>query len=103
MINNPGSITAQIFDNCTHDEKELIANTAALIIKANSNRKYLALINNSNTEITLTLGELRKVANNKGIILKPGGSYEINSNNLYIGAVSAISKFACKISFTECI
>jgi hypothetical protein len=108
MINNVAnnvvsSSPKTTFDTCTHSDKSLIANSAAEIIAANSERKYAAFINNSTVDITLILAETSKAALNKGIILRPGGSYEINSNNLYVGVVSAISKFACKLIFVECI
>ncbi|MEH1912748.1 hypothetical protein [Nostoc sp.] len=103
MINNPASILIPIFDTCIHDEKELTANVAAVICKANGERKYAAFINNSQIEILLVLSELNKVTLNKGLLLKPGGSYEINFNNLYVGAVCAVSKFTCKLSFVECV
>lgn len=101
MINNVTNTAIAVFDNCTHGDKSLIANSAAEILAAKSDRKYAAFINNSPMEITLVLGETTKAVINKGIILKPGGSYEINSNNLYIGAVSAIAKTACKLIFIE--
>ncbi|MBE9210507.1 hypothetical protein IQ244_29195 [Nostoc sp. LEGE 06077] len=102
MINNVAS-GVQVFNTCTPGEKPLTANSATSIIEANANRRYAAFINNSNVEITLSFTEAAKAALNKGIVLKPGGSYEINSNNLYVGAVSAISKIAAKLSFVECI
>jgi hypothetical protein len=103
MINNPLSLFIPVFDSCTHDEKELNANTSVVIMKANAARKYAAFINNSQAEILLMLSELNKVTSNKGLLLKPGGSYEINCNNLYVGTVCAVSKFACKLSFVECV
>jgi hypothetical protein len=106
MINNVANVvssspTKTTFDTCTHGDKSLIANSAAEIIPANSERKYAAFLNNSTVDITLILGETNKAALNKGIVLRPGGSYEINSNNLYVGVVSAISKFVCKLIFIE--
>lgn len=103
MINNPPSISVPVFDSCTHSEKELTANLAAVVMPANSARKYAVIVNSSAVEIVLTLGALSTVSNNKGLTLKPGGSFEINFNNLYVGAICALSKFACKLSFMECI
>ncbi|BBD60598.1 hypothetical protein NIES2109_33970 [Nostoc sp. HK-01] len=104
MINNVASSSPiAVFDSCTHSDKSLIANSAAEILAAKSERKYAAFINNSSVEITLILGETNKAALNKGIVLKPGGSYEINSNNLYVGAVSAIAKLGCKLIYVECV
>lgn len=103
MINNPSSIAISVFDSCTHGEKQLTANVATIVIPVNTKRKYAAIINDSSVNIALTLGELTKVSNNIGLILKPGGSYEVNANNLYVGTICALSKFACKLSFVECI
>src|SRR5689334_8672804 len=91
------------FDTCTNDEKSLPKETKTEILKANTERKYGAFINNSSVDITLILGAADKGAINKGIILKPRGSYEINSQNLYLGAVFAVSAFATKLTFVECV
>lgn len=102
MITNYESV-ASVFATCSPGEKPLIGNSAALLFEANSSRKYAAIQNTSNVDITLSFSTAANTAVGKGIILKPGGSYEINSNNLYIGAISAISKFAAKVSFVECV
>lgn len=106
MINNVSISSSISFTTCTNSEKELIANTAITILASNGARQYGAFVNNSNVDITLILGEpgQGQASLNKGIILKPrGGSYEINSNNLYVGKVAAISGSNCKLSFVECI
>ncbi|MBD2354745.1 hypothetical protein H6G41_08900 [Tolypothrix sp. FACHB-123] len=91
------------FDTCTNDDKNLVANIKTEILKANAERKYAAFINNSSVDITLILGTADRGAINKGIILKPRGSYEVNSQNLYLGAVFAVSAFAAKLTFVECV
>lgn len=106
MINNVSSFDGIKLKTCTNSEKELAANIAVTVTNSNVARQYCAFINNSNIDITLILGEPGQgdTSLNKGIILKPrGGSYEINSNNLYIGKVSAIAASNCKLSFVECI
>lgn len=104
MINNvsPGE-SSNRFTTCNHDEKSLSANAKTEIINANPERKYAAFINNSSVDITLILGDTTQGAINKGIILKPRGSYEINANNLYTGKVVAIAASLCKLSFVECV
>lgn len=104
MINNvQESSGAMRFSHCEHGEKSLTKEIGDTILMANSNRKYAAFINNSSAGITLVLGSKNRAFLNKGIILKAGGgSYEINSNNLYIGEVSVISNATCKLSFLEC-
>ncbi|OUL34103.1 hypothetical protein [Nostoc sp. 106C] len=104
MINNISvSESNNRFNSCEGDEKVLVANTKAEVLNQNTDRKYAAFINNSVVDITLILGSTEKGAINKGIILKPRGSYEINANNLYLGKVSAVSAFACKLTYLECV
>lgn len=103
MINNVTNTSIAVFNNCNSSDKSLIANAATEILAAKSERRYAAFINNSPVKITLVLGETNKTALNKGIVLNPGGSYEINANNLYVGAVSAIAQTACKLIFVECV
>lgn len=100
--NSSNTVVVTKFSNCTHGEKDLIANISDTILNANSDRQYAAFINNSIFDITLILGDKSKGGIGKGIILKPRGSYEINQSNLYIGKISAISANSCKLSFTEC-
>ncbi|MEH2088038.1 hypothetical protein [Nostoc sp.] len=105
MINNTQDISGVVkFSSCTNADKSLTGNISDIVLNANSARAYAAFINNSSIDITLILGDKTNAAIGKGIILKPrGGSYEINSNNLYIGKISAIATNNCKISFVECI
>jgi hypothetical protein len=91
------------FSNCTNNEKLLSANVKTEILDVNPIRKYSAFINNSSVDITLILGDNTQGGINKGIILKPRGSYEINANNLYIGKVVAIAAAICKLTYVECI
>ena len=62
----------------------------------NSERRYLALVNDSDTDVYLALGE--DAVLNKGIRLNAsGGSYEmLEGQNLYTGAVNAIASAATK-------
>ncbi|MHC5914529.1 MAG: hypothetical protein ACYTXE_26830 [Nostoc sp.] len=103
MLNNFSSNTAvNKFIDCINNEKTLTKNVPADIVTGNLTRAYACFINNSTGEITLIFGNSSEGAINKGIILKPGGSYEINANNLYLGKVSAISGSNSKLSYVEC-
>ncbi|MEH2461137.1 hypothetical protein [Nostoc sp.] len=102
MLNNSSNISANKFTDCTNNEKVLSKNIPVDIIPVNTSRAYACLINNSTAEITLILGNSSDGAINKGIILKPGGSYEINANNQYLGKVSAIASSNSKLSYVEC-
>ena len=107
MINNPrvsvtGSRTVS-FVSCQNGEMTLGAKTAILVLEPKE-RLYAAFVNNSTQPITLSLGSKDKARINHGIVLSPfGGSFEINQNNLYQGAVSAISPDKSSLSFVECI
>lgn len=104
MLNNPDNTSEpNKFSICTNGEKQLNANTGDILLDTNTNRQYAIIMNNSLYDITLILGDKSKGAIGKGIVLKPKGNYEINSNNLYIGKVSAISTSSCKVSFVECV
>ncbi len=107
MINNPPIISANqtspaSFYKCTNKVTLLAANTPVLIAKGNSKRGYGVFVNNSDSLITLILGEIDKGDIDEGIPLNPGGSFEITLINLYKGAISAISSSAAKISWVEC-
>jgi hypothetical protein len=59
------------------------------ILAANADRKYAAIVNDSDTDIYLGVGEAAVL--NKGIRLNAnGGSYEITWMNLYKGAIYGI-------------
>ncbi|MEH2377615.1 MAG: hypothetical protein V7K27_01740 [Nostoc sp.] len=104
MINNTQETAGILrFSNCTNAEKFLTANISDVVLNANTTRSYAAFVNNSSVDLTLVLGDKTNALINKGIILKPhGGSYEINSTNLYIGKISAIATNNCRLSFVEC-
>jgi len=59
------------------------------ILAANANRLYAAIVNDSDTEIYLGIGAAA-VAHQGIRINANGGSYEINSTNLYKGAIYGI-------------
>ncbi|MHC5726492.1 MAG: hypothetical protein ACYTXY_20635, partial [Nostoc sp.] len=75
MLNNFSNASANKFDECINDEKTLTKNVFSDILGINKTRAYACFINNSLGEITLILGSSSTGAINKGIILKPGGSY----------------------------
>jgi hypothetical protein len=68
-----------------------VATATTAIIAANANRKYLLLVNDSDTPIWIKLGA-NAVANQGIRINANGGSYEMSAKqgNLYLGAVNGI-------------
>lgn len=105
MISNPANTDPTSFwipfDKCINNQINVIS-AGNLIIKPNPKRAYAAFINISSENITLIFGEIKDGGINKGIVLRPGGSYEITQINLYVGKVCAISNAESTISFTEC-
>ncbi len=91
------------FDKCTNNKIQLSANTANTFLGANKNRIYAVMINVSISEkVTLVLGETSSIATGKGIVLYPGGSFEINLDNLFVGKITALAEVACELSYVEC-
>jgi hypothetical protein len=103
-LNNPnGSSGVNNYKNCTPTQIQLKAGIANACLKNNDNRAYLVVQNNNSIAITLILGGTNNASVGQGLVLNPkGGSYEINSNNLYIGAISAIAPMDCKLNLVEC-
>ncbi|GAI11651.1 unnamed protein product [marine sediment metagenome] len=63
--------------------------TTKVVLLANRNRSYALLVNDSDVVIFIWKGKVATL--NRGIRLNAaGGSYEINSTNLYKGEISAI-------------
>jgi len=107
MITNVSNLqipaTAPIsFTKCSNNVVTLPANTAVEIVNENTKRLYAAFINNSKHPISLILGERTAGTMERGILLNPGGSFEINLMNLYRGKVSALCLSTAKLSFVEC-
>ena len=74
-----------------------------MMIDTNPNRAYTAIVNVSNTPVTLVLGDVTGSAYGSGIILAPyGGSFEIDQNNLYTGKIGVITLADCNLSYVEC-
>jgi hypothetical protein len=71
------------------DDPGTVGTTSTLILPANENRKYCIIINTSDVDIYLRLG--KPAALGSGIFLaKNGFAYEIDNNNLWVGAIYAI-------------
>ena len=89
------------FGNCINNSTVLEAGLSQTFLPSNPDRAYVIIQNNGSCDCTLTLGENSDFG--KGIIIKPGGNYEITCLNLYVGVLSAIAEFNCEISYSECV
>jgi hypothetical protein len=80
-----------------------IDGTSVVILPTNPNRLQATFVNNdANDTVYLSYGAIAETG--KGIALMPnGGSYEINSTNLYRGAISAISSGSALLTGLECV
>jgi len=68
---------------------------STLVLAANPQRMDAVFVNDSNQEIYLARGNAAVL--NEGIRLNAtGGSYEINANNLFLGAINAIAEGGAK-------
>jgi len=81
--------------------KVSVGTTSTTVLSANPNRRLAVFVNDSDTEIYLSLSSTAVL--NEGIRLNAnGGLYEINLMNLYTGEVSAISSADSKnLTVTE--
>lgn len=94
LIKEDGSIVNEAetgsLTTITHSELP-VTTSSQQALAANANRKYAALINDSDTVMYLKTGAAAAV--NEGIRINPnGGVYEMSSaiGNLYTGAINAI-------------
>jgi len=77
------------------DTKVAVEVASTLVLAANPQRMDAVFVNDSNQEIYLARGNAAVL--NEGIRLNAtGGSYEINANNLFLGAINAIAEGGAK-------
>lgn len=88
----------------TNDYSGDVGATSTRFLEQNPNRHYVALVNDSDEDIYIALGQT--AVSNKGIRLNSaGGSYEINMLNPFYGFVEAIcasgSKNLCVVEVSQ--
>jgi hypothetical protein len=69
-----------------------VGTTSATVVPANTNRKYLTIVNDGDSNLYLSIGTTAILG--KGIPLLPGGCFEMNLTNLMTGAVTGITSIA---------
>lgn len=66
-----------------------VGNTSTLVLAANSSRRYLFLVNDSNESIYVSLGSAAVL--NEGVLLTSGGgALTLDTTSMYHGAIYAI-------------
>ena len=100
-LDNPSNITFPASTKGTHNRVSLPANSARQILDTNASRKSALIQNVSANQVTLQLNDIVGAVVGKGIILLPGGSYEISLLNLHTGKISAISAGDSEITVSE--
>lgn len=70
--------------------KANVTDVDSIIIPANAERKYLLIVNNSDTDMIINLGNI--ITEDKGIPLNAGANYQISKDYLFAGEVHAIHK-----------
>lgn len=65
-----------------------VTTSSSTILAANTSRKYAYIMNNSGSTIYIKFGAAAVL--NQGIPITSGGMFEINKNNLFLGAINAI-------------
>lgn len=83
----------------TNDKVSVLSSTTE-VAAANTSRQYLAIINDSANVVYLGLGEA--AVSGEGIRLNAsGGTFEINSANLFTGAINGISSATSSVTIVE--
>ena len=81
--------------NTVIDTKVAAETSTTVVLAANPGRKDAVFVNDSNQPIYLARGN--DAVMNQGIRLNAsGGSYEINRDNLFLGAINAIATGGAK-------
>ncbi len=87
---NLGSTDINRFSSATNSSVAVTSTSRAVLSGGGGGRQYAKITNDSDYVVYLALGSTATV--NSGIRLNAsGGTYEIDSNNLYVGTISAIS------------
>ena len=77
------------------DTKVAVDTSTTVVLAANASRKDAVFVNDSNKPIYLARGN--DAVLNQGIRLDAdGGTYQINRNNLFLGAINAIAEGGAK-------
>lgn len=72
--------------------KANVTDVDSIIIPSNAERKYLLIVNNSDTDMIINLGNA--ITEDKGIPLNAGANYQISKDYLFAGEIHAIHKAA---------
>lgn len=95
---SPGTTSSEI--TSVSETAPSVSTASSIILAANLNRKDALIINTGTTDIYISRSGTTVIG--RGILLKAGGSvYEINSTNLYKGAISAIASAATSLLVCE--
>lgn len=85
-----GIDSALVMGTFSTSSQQLIATASTVVLATSTGRQYAVLVNDGANPIYLGFGKAAVVG--QGIRLNAtGGSYEINYENLYVGAINAIA------------
>lgn len=104
VVNNLGSLTGgeNRFNSVASSSAMAITTSSARITATSSTRQYIAIVNDGSNVVYLKLSDSPAVINSGIRLNASGGSYEINSENMYTGSITAIADGGTSIiTFTE--
>ncbi len=81
--------------NAMNNTKVTVGTGTTVVLAYNANRVFAEIFNDSDAVIYLGLGEAAVM--NEGVRIAIGGSYKFDVNNLWIGAINAISAAGSKV------
>lgn len=85
------TVTSSFYtSNVSVDRGVTVGTSSTLVLATSTGRTYAVIVNDSANVVYLSLGH--NATTTSGIRLNAsGGSYEINNNNLFIGAINAVA------------
>lgn len=103
VVSNPvaGSTDFNPLRSATTPQEVTVGTSSTLITATSSSRQYLGIVNDGDTAVYINFGNAAQLG--KGIRLNAnGGSYEVNGENLFMGAVYGIATSTpSDVSFIE--
>ena len=96
-----GGVDTNRFENGVTNSSTSVGVTSTLVLSVNSGRQY-ALIRNNSTSTAVWLSLEDAAIENSGIRLNPSdGEFEIDSSNLFVGAVYGITNSTSTLTVVE--
>lgn len=102
--NSTGTLSGgeNIFFTVSTSSAVTVGITSTFLLATSTERQYCAIVNDGSNPIYLSFNDVPAVANSGLRLNASGGSFEIDSNNLYKGALRAIASGGTSVTTVTC-